>query len=179
MVERTQQRSCLFFDRWQLCAKFSLPEARVLYGLDHDRIDYLIAQRRSWGKRLVVKNHGGSWKHCLEPLVITDQQQRDLHAVCDVLRSAAVPYKITLYHDSVRVYTNDRDFIRMIDEHGIMRLAEVIAVDVTGIRGAVQLKNSDHSLRSYFRARLLTDHTANSVKQFLLCQESVRLSPTL
>jgi elongation factor P hydroxylase len=171
-------RSTLWHGQWNRCGRFYLAECHALRRLDHDWIDRVIATRRAWGQRPIM-NYGGSWRHGWEPVRITEEDVIALHAMCDFLIADATPRKIMIQDNHIYVYANDAAIYQRITDHGLAQLTELSEVNLTGVPGTVHLRHSDHSLRSYFRGRKLGAATAQSVRRWLLAQESVRLSPSL
>jgi len=172
------KRSTPWHGQWNLCGRFRLAECHALRRLDHDWIDRVIVTRRAWGQRPMM-NYGGSWRQGWEPIRITDQDVRALHAMCDFLLTDTTPRKIMIHDDHLYVYANDPVIYHRIVDHGLAQLTELSEVNLTGVAGTVHLRHSDHSLRSYFRGRKLDAATAQSVRRWLSAQESVRLSPSL
>jgi hypothetical protein len=126
-----------------------------------------------------MTNYGGSWRNGWEPVRITDQDVRALHAMCDFLTVDTTPRKIMIQDNHIYVYANDAVLYQRILDQGLAALNELSEVRLTGVPNTVHLRHSDHSLRSYFRGRKLDAATAQSVRHWLSAQQSVRLSPSL
>lgn len=178
MTKIRVQRNDLFFGNWRFCARFNLTECHALRRLDHDRIDYVIRQRRHWGRKL-SGNHGGSWLHAWVPLEITDQDVMSLHDMCEFLQSDVTPRQIMLHCDHMFVYANDLTLFERINAKGLAQLVNVSEAEIIGQPNSILLKKSVWSKRSYLRSRKLNEKIARSMKDFLLVQDSVRLSPSL
>jgi hypothetical protein len=164
----------LLYGRYTYCGQFYLPEVGALRGLDHYRIDSVIEVRRNWSRRV---NFGGSWRY--GGIEITDKIVLDLHGVCDFLLDSSVDHKIVLHSHHLYVYTNDVNFIERLARTGMCRLVDITQVMLSGTPGTVVLKNPVHKLRSYFSRRDLDSRTRDSLKQFLIAQSNIRLSPAL
>jgi len=171
-------RATPWHGRWNYCGRFYLAECHALRRLNHDWIDRVIATRRAWGQRPIM-NYGGSWRNGWEPIRITEQDVRALHAMCDFLLVDTTPRKITICNDHIYLYANDPAIYQCITDHGLAQLTELSEIHLTGVPNTVNLRRSEHSMRSYFRARKLDAATAQSVRRWLSAQESVRLSPSL
>lgn len=178
LTSRPVSRSVPWHGRWHFCGRFYLYECHTLRRLDHDWIDRVVRMRRTWGQRPVM-NYGGSWRNGWEPVHITDEDVRALHSMCDFLITDATPRKIMISDHHLYVYANDPVIYQCIQDHGLAQLIELCQVQLTGIPNTVRLRRSHHAMRSYFCAKKLEAATATSVQQWLVAQESVRLSPSL
>ena len=171
-------RSTPWHGQWNLCGRFYLAECHALRRLDHDWIDRVIATRRAWGQRPIM-NYGGSWRQGWEPVRITGEDVQALHAMCDFLIADSTPRKIMIQDNHIHVYANDAEIYQRISDQGLASLVELCEVQFTGTPHTVHLRRSKHAMRSYFRSRKLDTSTANSVRQYLIAQESATLSPSL
>ena len=171
-------RSRPWHGQWNMCGRFFLAECHALRRLDHDWIDRVIRTRRAWGQRPMT-NYGGSWRNGWEPVRITDQDVGALHAMCDFLTTDTTPRKIMIQDNYIYVYANNAAIYQRIIDHRLAQLTQLSEVNLTGVPNTVRLCHSDHSLRSYFRGRKLGAATAQSVRHWLMAQQSVRLSPSL
>lgn len=171
-------RATPWHGQWNLCGRFHLAECHALRRLDHDWIDRVIQTRRAWGQRPMM-NYGGSWRTGWEPIRITNEDVRALHAMCDFLITDSTPRKIMIQDNHIHVYANDAAIYQRMLDHDLAQLIELSEVNLVGKPGTVHLRQSDHSLRSYFRGRKLDVAMAQSVKRWLSAQESVTLSPSL
>ena len=172
------KRSSLFYGQYQWCARFHMPECHALRRLEHRWIDRTLAQRRRWGRKLVARPVG-SWQGAWAPLEIGPEIENDLHVMCDFLLQDHTPRRIRIQEDHMFVYSNDPALFHRIQSFRTCQLCEVTGVELTGTPGAVNLRSSDHVLRTYLRASRLQAHTAGSVRAFLRAQQDVRLSPSL
>jgi hypothetical protein len=102
-----------------------------------------------------------------------------LHSMCDFLLSDTTPRKIMISNNHLYVYANDPVIYQRIQDHGLALFIELSEIQLTGTPDTVHLKRSDHTMRSYLRSRKLETATATSVRQWLVAQQSVRLSPSL
>ncbi len=124
-------------------------------------------------------NYGGSWRNAWQPVRITDEDVMALHSMCDFLLTDTTPRKIMISDDHLYVYANDPVIYQRIQDHGLALITQLSEVQLTGTPDTVCLKRSDHAMRSYLRSRKLATATATSVRQWLMAQDSVRLSPSL
>jgi len=171
----TQPRQRLWFDRYSWAMRFQLSEASALRVLDHAKIDRVIDVRRSWDRRAVVQP--GSW--WVRDRYISDEDQLNLHAACDVFLSVQDKIKLMLSGSQVHVYTNYRDIedsIRKIP--GITDLTIREAVDIQK-SAQVYLKNPQHRYRSFLRNSKITPEQSNTLGNFLKSQQDIRLGPAL
>lgn len=176
MIETLTQRSRPWFGQYHLCGKLRLKDAYALRGLDHGHIDTIIADRRRWAT--VRVNHGGSWRTSAPELAVSEQQQADLHAMCDFLLSDAGDRKITLAADRLYLYTNDRMLLDRVARFPVGQLLEISSVDLKGDPDAVNLQQSAYSLRSYFRTQRVEIKILRALRSYL-DQQDLRISPGL
>lgn len=172
------QRTTLFYDKYQWCARFFMPECHALRRLDHRWVDRTIQQRRRWGRRLVTRPVG-SWQGVWEPLEITAEMEDNLHVLCDFLLQDHTSRRIRIQEDHLFVYSNDQQLFDSIAALKVCQLSNIIKVQLTGTPGTINLRSSDHVLRTYLHAVRFTAHTAESVRRFLLAQQDIKLSPSL
>ena len=171
-------RTTLWHGQWRLCGRFYLSECHALRRLDHDWIDRVIRMRRTWGQRPML-NYGGSWRNGWEPVRITDDDVTALHSMCDFLLTDTTPRKIMISDNNLYMYANDPVIYQRIQNHGLALLKQLTEVQLIGNPGTVTLKRSEYTMRSYLRSRKLDTATATCVRQWLMSQDSVRLSPSL
>jgi hypothetical protein len=172
------QRSTLFYGQYQWCARFHMPECHALRRLDHGWIDRTIAQRRRWGRKLVARPVG-SWQRAWETLEIGQDIENNLHLMCDFLVQDHTSRRIRIQEDQMFVYSNDPELFDRMQSLRVCQLGEVTDIQLSGTPGAVNLRSSDHGLRTYLRASRLTARTAESLRGFLRAQQDIRLSPSL
>ena len=172
------RRSSLFYGQYQWCACYRMPECHALRRLEHRWIDRTLEQRRRWGRRLVNRPIG-SWQGIWEPLEIDQEMEHNLHIMCDFLLQDHTPRRIRIQEDHIFVYSNDQLLFERIEHLGICARRDIIQVKLVGTVGALNLRHSDHALRTYLRASRLPSATAESVRAFLRAQQDVRLSPSL
>jgi hypothetical protein len=171
-------RTDLFFGQWRYRARFYMPECNALRRLDHEWIDKVINMRRSWGRRSMI-NYGGSWRVRQDRSEITDHMVTSLHKLCDFLVTDTSARKITICDDQIKFYTNDLGLIERIKKQNLCDFIDVSEVKVQGVRGAINLKSSQHDRRSYLRTKKLETRVCQSLKTWLLAQTDIRLSPSL
>lgn len=174
----TYKRNSPWFGRFFYNVNFTIPEAAALRGLSHPEIDKVIRLRREWGRGST--NYGGSWRHW-NPGLITDKNVNDLHELCDFFQNDDADRKITLSSDSVYVYTSDTALLARLMDLDVLKNVPMFVgqVEIVGAPGTIQLKKSDHTLRSYFRPMRTTLESGISIRKFLQAQQDIRLSPGL
>ena len=176
MIDRTVIRAKPWFGQYLLCGKMLLPEASALRGLDHKHIDRCVISRRRWAT--IKINHGGSWRDPGMKTVVSDQQQQDLHDICDFFLTQKQNHKLCVATNSLYVYTNDRFFLERLTRFPVGIMTEIAEIKLEGDPDAVNLKRSEHSFRSYFRAQNMDDHLRRSLKCYLE-QQDLRIGPAL
>jgi hypothetical protein len=110
---------------------------------------------------------------------ITDDDVTALHSMCDFLLTDTTPRKIMISDNNLYMYANDPVIYQRIQNHGLALLKQLTEVQLIGNPGTVTLKRSEYTMRSYLRSRKLDTATATCVRQWLMSQDSVRLSPSL
>jgi hypothetical protein len=175
---KTQIRNRLFYDRWCYCFKAYQPEFFCLRRLDHAHIDHVISIRKDWGKRMASRQPG-SWYW--SSVSISDQDQDNLHAMCDWLLQDTRPRKLVISGSWFYIYTDRRDLV-----HDLANLPWLDAsrmgltqVQLAGDPGTITLQQPRYQLRSYFRSLFLEDKRRENLVQILRNQELIRLGPAL
>lgn len=171
-------RTHLWYNLYRYSGRFYLPECFCIRHMSHDQIDRIIKIRRSWTAPTMQP---GSWAARWRPVTLSDQQVQDLHDVCEFFITDQRAKKAVFSGDHFTVYANDLAVINDVSSLSAMRnraswLWEAV---LTGHPNTVALKKSAYNMRSYFRSMAPTAATMNSIKQFLLAQSDIRLSPSL
>ena len=156
-----------------------MPECHALRRLEHRWIDRTLEQRRRWGRRLCMRPVTGSWRGAWEQYTVPAEAEHNLHVMCDFLQTDATPRRIRIQEHNLFVYANDLALFEAIKALGICALQDIVQIDLAGVPGTVNLRSSNHALRTFLRARRLPENTAVSLRGFLLAQRDVRLSPSL
>lgn len=143
--------------------------------MDHQQIDHSIWVRKEWQKRSI--NFGGSWYN--RSKIITDHMTQNLHDVCDFLLADQTPRKLVFTTDHLYVYANDVGLFVRMARTGTSDLLAISQAKLSGTPGTIVLKNPQYKLRTYFKNLRLDANNSESVKQFLINQSDIRLSPTL
>jgi hypothetical protein len=151
---------------------FSIVEASALRGLNPDRIDRVIAMRRSFRSIITWSSE--------KKASITDEHVQDLHMLCTFLLQATEPFKLVLSGDRAWVYAKDWEFLKRVARSpGVIRPRYSRAV-VDRPVDTVILKNPKHAQRSYFREQAVSPVQKEQLIAFFSNhQDNVRLSPSL
>jgi hypothetical protein len=174
----------LFYDQFEYCLNFYLPEANCLRLKDHALIDDTIDRRRQWreaarqrwakGQRNHSTDLGRFWHD------ITESTVKDLHTVTDFLLNNNSDYKLVVTVNHGYIYTNDLKFLDQLSELPQLTCKGYTQALVTRAKNTVQLKNPRHAFRSYFRSIKLTEQQKHHLTAFLQGQkEQIRPSPAL
>jgi hypothetical protein len=147
-------------------------EASALRGLNPDRIDRVIAMRRSFRNIITWSSE--------KKMVITDQHVLDLHMFCSFLLQAPESFKLVLSGERVWVYANSWEFLKTVAQSpGVIRPRYTRAVIDRPI-DTVILKNPRHAQRSYFKEQAVSPVQKEQLIAFFNNhQDNVRLSPSL
>ena len=159
-------RNSLYYGQWQYVVQFRLQDASFLRVLKHARIDESIGYRNEWIKRYQ------------RPNAVSAEAQENLHLACDYLLSRKHPFKKVICSHYVSVYTNNIEDFDDLDTIPTCEVKYANQAEVVLAPDAVTLKNPQHSFRTYFRERWLTDtELANLRRYFQTRKDMFRLSP--
>jgi len=166
----------LYFDQYRYCLQFYFPELSALRGKTHSSVDHAL-DNRAWARQI---NYGGSWRY--QPAIpeITQELRADCHLLCAFFINLPNNFKLTISYDTVYFYTNHlQDVTDMLNFPQVMfeQLREAV-VDIP--KNSIVIKSAKHSLRTYFKSQHLTNtEQKTSLKNYLLAQKEIRLSPGL
>jgi hypothetical protein len=165
----------LFYDRYEYCFGFYLPEANTLRGIkQHDQIDERLKQRTEWRELATKRWHAGiptRWNP------ITDQVRQDLHEVGDLVLDSDC--KLVVTSDNGWIYTNDLTLIDQLRSMKCLKSKTYARAVINRAKNTILLKNSQYTSRSYFNTTKLTFQEKETLKNFFLNQrEHIRLSPS-
>ena len=165
-------RDRLFYDVYEYCVSFGMVEASALRGLNPERIDRVIAMRRSFRSIITWSSE--------KKLSITDQHVLDLHTLCTFLSQATESFKLVLSGERVWVYAKDWEFLKTVTQSsGVIRPRYTRAV-VDRPVDTVILKNPKHAQRSYFKEQAVSPVQKEQLIAFFNNhRDNVRLSPSL
>lgn len=152
-----------------------MPELSSLRGLDHAEIDRLIAYRNTWKVR--NPNFGGSWRARRQE--ITDEEKANCHLLCDFLLARQDQFKLTISTDWAYVYSNSLSLLRELEALDYVLPLNLKQAVIDRPRDTLLIRNSQHQLRSYFRAQRITHEQKTNLSNFLKNQTDVRLGPGL
>jgi hypothetical protein len=168
----------LFYDRYEYCFSFTLAEANVLRGLNHDSIDSRLDQRIEW-REIALKR----WRKTLEGMhwnQITDKVREDLHAVCNAIVDSGSDCKIAVSHHVGYLYTNDIPLIDHLRSFRCLSGMNYTRAVINRPKNTILLKKSEYQYRSYFYYIKLTAQEKENLRNFFNNQqEHIRTSPSL
>jgi hypothetical protein len=178
ITHATEYRTDPWYGKYHHCVRINLIESTVLKSSSHLAIDRKISARREWGRKFT--RNPGSWNASWKPAEITDQDVDNLHIMYDFLEPHRDHNRIMTSGDWLYIYTNDQDLIDTVCDLEIFaQPVKVTACELRGESGTVCLKTPQHRYRSYFRYRKLSPPIAQSLRNYLDNQESIRMSPSL
>jgi len=181
---KTVDKDRLFYDQFEYCIGFHLDEISALRKLDHSCIDDIIERRKQWremAQQRWVKGqrpHGTimsrRWRD------ITDQTQANLHNLANVLLTTVASYKLVVSVDQGYVYTTDLALINQLAVMPELSHKTYTQARIIRPKNTIQLKNSRHEYRTYFRAIKLSVQEKQVLIDFLQNQQDhTRMSPGL
>ena len=178
LIRVQEYRTDPWYGKYYYCVRVYLPEALALKSTSHSGIDHRITTRREWGRKF-TKNPG-FWHTEWNSVEITDQDVKNLHAMYDFLLDRRDQNKIMISMDWMYIYTNDHAMIDAVcDLDFLSKPVKIIRCELQGESGTICLKNPRHQYRSYLRYRKLSQSIAESLRNYLGNQESIRMSPSL
>ena len=172
----------MYYNQWQYSLTFCLPEVSCLRELDHELIDQALEGRRKW--REIVQQR---WQRNRTVLAnthqrqeITDKTVNDLHVLATVLLDSSIKFKSVVSINTMWIYTNDLELLKQLVELPCINAKYFTQALVKNPKNTIVLKNPQHTHRTYFRMKKLTQHEKQILSNFLQNHlEHVRLSPSL
>jgi hypothetical protein len=182
---KTVRKDRLFYGRFVYCLGFQLDEISCLRTLDHVMIDEFIERRKVWRdlaqqrwKKSKKNSYGTILTHRWKD--ITEKTVEDLHALAEVLLTSSEQFKLVVSASQGYVYTNSLQLLDQLDQLPELKHKTHTQAQISRPINTIQLKNSKHHFRSYFKAVKLDPQQKQTLGDFLLNQQThVRLSPSL
>jgi hypothetical protein len=173
----------LFYNQFNYCLGFKLNEVNCLRELDHERIDWSIDRRKTWREITRQRINQNSYVSTLlmrRVNEITEDTVKNLHTVADILLTSDVKYKLVVTVNHAHVYTNNLELLEILDKLTILSEKTYTQAHVSRPKDTVQLKNSCHTQRSYFKSMQLSIQQKENLENFLYNQRDyIRASPGL
>jgi len=166
----------LFYDRYDYVICVKIPEISALRHKSHSGIDQELNHRHAWRCHVGSRNFGGSWRNYQRD--ITGEIRQNCHDFFSVLESMK-DWKAWYSQDWAYVYSSDLSLLREIEKLDYATPVHLRKVSVDRERDTLLIKNSPYSARSYLRPQKLTETEAESMRNLLLSQQEIRLSPSL
>lgn len=149
LIVNSVSRDKLWYDQFNYCYTFVLPELSALRELDHKHIDTVIKRRKEIENR--YPNFGGSWMASLRQRTITDEMVINLHRMCDLLLAHNQPYKFTISGDTGHLYTNEFQICTTLHSADWLGTIQCRQVSLDFPRDSIYIKKSKHAKRTYFK----------------------------
>jgi hypothetical protein len=172
-------RDRLFYDRFQYCLSFDLPEISCLrnHVFDPEIISKQLGNRRQWRdayRQGLGARNPRTWR------LITPKTEQDLLGLAQQLNSAQDSFKLVVSVDHGRVYSNSQCLLDQLSQlPQLINCAWSKAV-IDRPRNSIKLKQPGHQLRSYFKFSVVGADQQTALIAFLKNQQGqVRLSPAL
>jgi hypothetical protein len=167
-------RDRLFYDQYPYCMSAVLKEACAMRELSHEFIDNVISVRRHY-----LLNSKNFYRHRLAH--ISDDIVTNLHKLCQLLLDTSHQFKLVIEFNSIRLYSMDDSLPREILDSdidlGFLSFKQAV---VDRPRDTIQLKNPQHTHRSYFNRAKITEAQKESIVHLLNNNtDTLRLSPGL
>lgn len=111
---------------------------------------------------------------------ITDDVEKHLHDLADILINSKVEFKLVVSTDYGWLYTNDTALIEQLKQLRILTSKSYTEAIINRPKNTIKLKNPKHQFRSYFKPTKLTSLQKENLLNFLANQSStIRVSPAL
>jgi hypothetical protein len=105
---------------------------------------------------------------------------QQLQQVAEFLRSAKSCSKLTIFQDQGYFYCNDTALAYTLSKFtGVTHLGKIKEILVNRPRDTIQLTESDHSHRTYFREQKISGEKKLRILEFLKLQPGIAMSPAL
>ena len=151
----TKNRDRLFYDQYEYGLCVSVNEASCLRAKTHREllktIEYRNQTRRQYHSKMPIEGH----------------TLNDLFEAFDFLDQHRHCIKLTVSFNMVYVYSNDPLLLNLIAQQPWTRFRSAMKAKVNLPRDVVLLKNPQYQYRSYFKERVLTEHEAPLLLNFL------------
>lgn len=175
----------LYYDRYEFCLAFyldNLSTMRSPFGpveVFKDAVRERFENRRVNMLRHGQRNIGGSWRTVQNPEFMNEAELNRLLAFADVLVPMIDHCKLVVFGNHGYIYSNDIVLLKQFVRADVITPVKITQIAVTRDRQVIALKSSDHTHRSYFRDRTLTDDEYTNLRNFLSQRTDVRFSPAL
>ena len=172
-------RDRLFYDRFQYCLSFDLPEISCLrnHEFDPEIISKQLENRRQWRdayRQGLGARNPRTWR------LITPKTEQDLLGLAQLLNSAQDSFKLVVSVDHGRVYSNSQCLLDQLSQLPQLINCSRSEAVIDRPRNSVKLKQPSHQLRSYFKFSAVGADQQTALIAFLKNQQGqVRLSPAL
>lgn len=172
MKYKVKVKDRLFFDRWQWSARFRLDG---VYNIrePHSDLDH-------WLQNIRVRYRwysGGQGRS--HPRQITRTEFETFQDLVEHLHPNLDRIRLMVSGNWAYVYTNDLDIIEGLHSLPYLRYWNITQAQPTLPRDTVVLRDSEHGSRTYFRDRRVTHEDHRNLKNLLLSQDDIRISPAL
>jgi hypothetical protein len=166
-----EDRSSLFFGRYQYCLSFDITYSFFMRGLSARFINNMFCIHHPEARTSTP----GRWSHGF-----VQQRYDNCMDLMNRLKAAPVPYKRNVYYGSQNIYSNDVTWLSEIGQLPYLNFVSLREAAVTRPSDRVQLRQSQHQFRSWFRERSYTPEERRLMCDFLMSRkEYFRITPAL
>lgn len=145
-----------------------------------DSIDYCLSIRRDLESKISYKR--STFRSIRDPdsrYWFGQTHTLELKDLAEILHKNRSKIKLMISGSWAYVYSDDLDFLERLSLLEYTNYPSLKKITVNRPKGTVLLKNSAHSLRTYFADIWLTANEKESIVAFLTSQADIRLSPAL
>lgn len=174
----------LFFDRYQYCLTFFMPELSCLRGIHKNNINLieLIANVRQslelrYSYNSIWLRHG--LNSAADKKQFSGQHRSNLENLAELLFDNLKDLKIIFYGSWGYVYSNELKILKTLSKLEYIHSASLKEIIVNRPKNTIALKSSLYKFRTYFFEQLINQDQRESIVTFLQSQQDIRLSPAL
>jgi hypothetical protein len=147
------------------------------YTLEHNEIEHRLDKQQEWRENM-RQRWPGSMSERIYTEINTEVKHRT-HQMADFIRAIKDSYKLIIESRTMRIYTNDLELLKEIDQLDYVTRKRYSQVSVNRPKNTVALKNPQHKFRSYFRETRITREERSAIQQFLAGQTDCRIGQGL
>ena len=171
-------RDRLFYDRFQYCLGFKLPElASMRDSFEPQAVTSQLDFRARWLEQSKHINYGGSWRP--RTTTVITAETRDNCLAFAVLMTRYPDSKLVIFADQGYLYTNDSELIETVSDTWYLTNLTYRQAELDRPRDTLRIRNAQHEYRSYFRQKKIKPEARDHIKRFLENQTGIRVSTGL
>jgi hypothetical protein len=166
-----EDRSNLYFGTYQYCLGFDISYSFFMRGSTTRFINNMFATHHPEARTSIPGRWSQAW---------VQQRYDNCMDFMNRLMAAPSPFKRSVYYGSQNIYSNDVTWLTEIGALPYLTRVNLREAAVTRPQDRVQLRQSQHQFRSWFRERSYTPQERRIMSDFLMSRkEYFRITPAL